>query len=90
MVTTIFGKEGVDFDLFCLERVIAKNLKIIKIDEKEVGEKEKWLIKKKIKKCQLDRKVTTQGCFWNRLDLKKLVTKVLKVPVDYYHKNRIS
>ena len=41
MVTTIFGKEGVDFDLFCLERVIAKNLKIIKIDEKEVGEKEK-------------------------------------------------
>ena len=27
VVTTIFGKERVDFDLFCLERVIAKNLK---------------------------------------------------------------
>ena len=36
------------------------------------------------------KKVTTRGCFWKRLDLKKLITKVLKVPVDYYHKNHIS
>ena len=30
VVTTIFGKERVDFDLFCLERVIVKNCSRVK------------------------------------------------------------